>query len=280
MGFDGELICLDDGVVVGPCLFQAVREQFDGLRTFRPPDQKAYCRSAKTTDQPKNIFLSVSPLFMRYSLFVAASHVGCSAESFRFCGDRDFACVGKRLHFGYGFSSLRSSAWHRGPCGGKDAGDCGRCGNSAKSRRFRGQRGERGGAREGFKGWDHGRSAGAAGGADHLARETDEQRIETGEQTLWRGGMGAVQEVVGRTLVGIDRSVLWDLRYICPRRSVDDARAMAADLGESRRPHALDGGRSDGPGLWIFLREQLCAGWPQGTQALAVGQTICPGGYT
>jgi hypothetical protein len=61
MGFDRKLIRLNDGVVIGPCLFEAVREKFDRLSTFGSPDEKADCRCAKTADQPKDIFHAVFP---------------------------------------------------------------------------------------------------------------------------------------------------------------------------------------------------------------------------
>jgi hypothetical protein len=48
-------------VVIGPCLFETVGEKFDRLSTFGSPDEKADCRCAKTTDQPKDIFHAVFP---------------------------------------------------------------------------------------------------------------------------------------------------------------------------------------------------------------------------
>jgi hypothetical protein len=42
--------------MVGPGLFEAVREQFDGRGTLAVPYQKAGCRSAESTHHPKNIF--------------------------------------------------------------------------------------------------------------------------------------------------------------------------------------------------------------------------------
>jgi hypothetical protein len=51
-------------VVIGPCLFEAVREKFDRLSTFGSPDEKADCRCAKTADQPKDIFHAVFPFVL------------------------------------------------------------------------------------------------------------------------------------------------------------------------------------------------------------------------
>jgi hypothetical protein len=48
-------------MVIGPGLLEAVCEKFDRLSAFRPPDEKAYCRCAKTADQPKNIFHAFVP---------------------------------------------------------------------------------------------------------------------------------------------------------------------------------------------------------------------------
>jgi hypothetical protein len=46
----------DDGVVVGPSLFEPVCQQFNGLGAFASQDEKAGCRSAKSTHHPENIF--------------------------------------------------------------------------------------------------------------------------------------------------------------------------------------------------------------------------------
>ena len=45
-----------DGVMVGPGVFKAMREQFDGRGALAVPDQKAGCRGAESTHHPKNIF--------------------------------------------------------------------------------------------------------------------------------------------------------------------------------------------------------------------------------
>jgi hypothetical protein len=51
-----DLVESDDGVMVGPGLFEAVREQFDRLGAIRIPDQKACCSCAESTYHPKNVF--------------------------------------------------------------------------------------------------------------------------------------------------------------------------------------------------------------------------------
>lgn len=66
-------------MVIGPGLFEAVCEKFDGLSAFRSPDEKADCRCAKTADQPKNIFHALFPLR-------CCSRVGC--------GWANFVCMG------------------------------------------------------------------------------------------------------------------------------------------------------------------------------------------
>src|ERR1700678_2459460 len=129
-------------MVIGPGLFEAMREKFDRLSAFRSPDEKADCRCAKTADQPKNIFHALFPLR-------CCSRVGC--------GWANFVCMGsypglpgrrfrrdewKRLHFEYGFGSLRSSAWYRGPCGSQNGGDCGGCGDGAESGCLRRRKGD------------------------------------------------------------------------------------------------------------------------------------------
>jgi hypothetical protein len=57
----GHLGSFDDGVMVGPSLFETVREQFDGRGTPAVPYQKASCRCAKTAHHPKNILHCVAP---------------------------------------------------------------------------------------------------------------------------------------------------------------------------------------------------------------------------
>ena len=47
---------LDDGVMMGPGLFETVREQVDGGRALAVPYQKASCRGAESAYHPKNIF--------------------------------------------------------------------------------------------------------------------------------------------------------------------------------------------------------------------------------
>jgi len=55
------LICLHDRMVIGPGLFKAVGQKFNGLCTFWSPDQKTDCRGAESADQPKNILHFLFP---------------------------------------------------------------------------------------------------------------------------------------------------------------------------------------------------------------------------
>jgi hypothetical protein len=54
-------ICLNDRMVIGPGLFKAVCQKFNGLCTFWSPDQKTDCRGAEAADQPKNILHFLIP---------------------------------------------------------------------------------------------------------------------------------------------------------------------------------------------------------------------------
>jgi hypothetical protein len=51
----------DDGVVVGPGLFEAMREELNGRIALASPDQKAGGSGAESTDGPKNIFHLLTP---------------------------------------------------------------------------------------------------------------------------------------------------------------------------------------------------------------------------
>jgi hypothetical protein len=201
------------------------------------------------------------------------------------------ARTGNSYTLGYGFGSVRSSAWYRGPCSGQDAGDRGRRGDGAKSLCFCGNDGgcwrcldrcppsysDR------YEGGELSRSTATAGRANHLAGAADRAGLEARKQTLWRGRVGAIRQAVGRALAGVDRSLLRDLCRFRQRRGVEDARGMAADGGKSRCAHAPDRGGGDGGALWILLREQLYEGESQGTRALAgwsSRQIVRAGGYT
>jgi len=49
-------------VVVGPGLFEAVSEQFDGRGALAVPYQKASCCGAESAYHPKSVFHGVAPL--------------------------------------------------------------------------------------------------------------------------------------------------------------------------------------------------------------------------
>jgi hypothetical protein len=92
-------------MVIGPSLFETVREKFDGLGTFRSPDQKACCRSAKAAYQPKNIFHALFSSPLRYCFLPvldAAEEVFVS----RVGGEQDFAGV-KGNGYTLGMDSVR-----------------------------------------------------------------------------------------------------------------------------------------------------------------------------
>jgi hypothetical protein len=60
---------LDDRVVVGPGLFETVREQFDWGCTLAAPYQKASCCGAESTHHPKNILHALPP-FLLIAIFL------------------------------------------------------------------------------------------------------------------------------------------------------------------------------------------------------------------
>ena len=49
-------------MVVGPGLFEAMREELDGRIALASPDQKAGGSGAESTDGPKNIFHCLPPV--------------------------------------------------------------------------------------------------------------------------------------------------------------------------------------------------------------------------
>jgi hypothetical protein len=56
-----DLSGFDDCVVVRPGLFETMRQQFDRRPVAGAQDQKSGCRSAKSTNHPKNIFHRIAP---------------------------------------------------------------------------------------------------------------------------------------------------------------------------------------------------------------------------
>ena len=107
-----DLVELDDGVMVGPGLFETVREQFDGRRTLAVPYQKASCRGAESADHPKNIFHAL-PLFLCLDSSVAGTTVhiagwmreGCDVLlvcewRFRGCGGNGYTLGMDSVRFG------------------------------------------------------------------------------------------------------------------------------------------------------------------------------------
>jgi hypothetical protein len=90
-------ICLDDRVMIGPSLFEAVRKKFDGLRRSWSPDHKTRCSSAKSANQPKNIFHCSAPFSFVLPVLDAAEGIAFVWA----IKDRDFAGhARKQLHFG------------------------------------------------------------------------------------------------------------------------------------------------------------------------------------
>ena len=91
------LICLDDRMMIGPGLFEAVRKKFDGLRTSWSPDHKSCCSSAESADQPKNIFHCSAPFSFVLPVLDATEGIALSGlEGAGFSQAR----TGKQLHFG------------------------------------------------------------------------------------------------------------------------------------------------------------------------------------
>src|SRR5580698_395913 len=111
-------------MVVSPCLFQAKSKQFNRLRTLGAPHEQAGGGGAESGDRPQNIFHRLLPFS---NLLPLALDAGRGDGVLLILGE-DFAARRKRLHFVYGFGSLRSCAWYRSPYGGEDAGDGGGCG--------------------------------------------------------------------------------------------------------------------------------------------------------
>jgi hypothetical protein len=131
---------LNDGVVVGPSSFKAVGEEFNGLGAIGIPDEKAGCGSAKSGDQQEHIFHGAdSSSCCDLRLFGDPRRriwVGCEEgfSGYSGCSIRRVSRLDeKRLHFGYGFGSIRPGAWGWRARGGKDGGDgCG-CGYGSES---------------------------------------------------------------------------------------------------------------------------------------------------
>jgi hypothetical protein len=121
-------------MVIDPGRLETVREQFDGRRSFAVPDQKTGCRCTESTHHPKNILHSL--------LLFLALQVGC---------DLILMCCWfvngvsrlwrERLHFGYGFGSIRSRAGNWSSFGCEDDGVGGGCGDSPESFRGEGETG-------------------------------------------------------------------------------------------------------------------------------------------
>src|SRR5713226_9712281 len=139
----------------------------------------------------------------------------------------------KRLHFGYGFGSLWTSAgnWSAFSC--EDDGVGGGCGDSPESfHRGKGESEWRGSfgfnCRFGFGGgfWQRGSSggsAGTAGRAEYRPGAADGARAEGGQQAIWRGGVGAVREAVGGAVAGADGGFLRDFCCVCFGERMEDA---------------------------------------------------------
>ncbi len=117
----GDVLPLDDRMVVGPGLFQAMGQDLHRLGPIAPHDQKTYCRCTESAYHPENI--------LHYDLppFPVTADLSLDAEE---CMDVDSGARLSRVSwngytFGYGFGALRSCAWYGSPCGSEDAGDSG-----------------------------------------------------------------------------------------------------------------------------------------------------------
>jgi hypothetical protein len=53
----------NDGVVVGPCLFEPVGEKFNGLNALRPKEQKSSSGGTESANKPKDVFHCPFPFF-------------------------------------------------------------------------------------------------------------------------------------------------------------------------------------------------------------------------
>jgi hypothetical protein len=109
--------------MIGPSLFQPVGEQFDGLGAFTSQDEKAGCRSAKSTYHPENTFHCVDPFNFISTLRSFGSSCGLDAAKLRGVPLDEINLGGFRERdgngytLGYGFGSIWPCAWNRGPAG-------------------------------------------------------------------------------------------------------------------------------------------------------------------
>jgi hypothetical protein len=207
-------------VVVGPSYFQVVSKLLYGTRPTRAPDEKSYRRCAKTTRHPHNALHRYAP----FSLVALPSmKVGCSKGRLRFSATRVSRKYVERLHFEYGFGSVRTCAgiWGSRCC--QDAGNGGGCGDlSEPFGRGCGQ-----GSADGKQGRRLRGSTGGTGCANNDPGTSGESRLGTGKQTVRRGSLGAVCETVGSSVAGVYRGVLRDIRPVCSYWRLETAEQSA-----------------------------------------------------
>jgi hypothetical protein len=84
-----DLAGLNDGMVVCPGLFEAMRQQFDGLGAVGIPDEEASCGCAKSANHPKNIshFIDLLPSDAGCWKYDAR----CETDAGKFCCAAGFA---------------------------------------------------------------------------------------------------------------------------------------------------------------------------------------------
>ena len=121
--------------MVGPGVFEAVREQFDGRGALAVPDQKAGCGGAESTHHPKNIFhwrCSFFAFGLRHydGALRCIWRVGCGEVPMCcwFVNGGFRGCGGNGYTLRYGFGSLWTGAGNWSAFSGEDDDVGGGCG--------------------------------------------------------------------------------------------------------------------------------------------------------
>src|SRR3984957_364189 len=146
--------------------------------------------------------------------------VGCSEGELRFSALKVSRKYAERLHFEYGFGSVRTCVGIWGSRCRQDAADGGGCSDLSESfgdcKSYGSADGRQGGVRGG--------PAGGAGRPDDGPGSTGEGRSGTGQQAVWWGGVGAVCKADGRPMAGVLRGFFWDICPVCGHRRVEVAK--------------------------------------------------------
>jgi hypothetical protein len=191
--------------MVGPGDFEIMSEFLYRTGPTWTPDEKSYCRCAESTCHPDKILHFCAP---SSSSRWSSMKVGCGEGRLCFSVSGVLRRYAERLHFDYGFGSVRTCAGIWGSRCRQDAGDGGGCGYLPEP--F-----SRGTAQGSADCGGIGRSTGRAGCPDDGPGSRGESRTGARQQTLRRGGVGAVCKAVGRSVAGVHRGVLRDICSVC-----------------------------------------------------------------